>query len=237
MCYKSSIIYASLIFVTAGFISYLTLNVGEQPKDNPAITRNTFNERSSINERRLNPDAKASRSQLLQEKQAFCDARGLNLQDEEHMVLDARTPTVRFWINRLFDTDPEKRKEAFDKFSTAARFGEAGTVPEGVDDDTMLIWRVGSANFSKIKQAEQFSSFSGSRNPNFYRLLGYQADILLLVKAHAERLQDPSLRLDAQRVLNYYTMNIYEDKDDGWWENEFANSKLAGIFVGLRKEE
>ena len=53
-----------------------------------------------------------------------------------------------------------------------------------------------------------------------------------LVETFSGRLGSQITRDQAFKVLNFYTLNLYEDRDIDWWKKHYKDSKLAAIFEG-----
>ena len=141
------------------------------------------------------------------------------------------SPVLRFWTDRLYSNDPNKAAEAFKIFSSACSEPLHYLPSDQLPKDSQVI------------KFAAFFCFNANRSGQAlykkdWELRIYGAEtVRKITSAMLARLSNPSEAERALRVLNTFTMDVYDSKPIDWWLEHFSESKFAQILDGKPREE
>ena len=136
-----------------------------------------------------------------------------------------------FWANRLESDSADKAEEAFLKFVEVAQTSIHRLPSADFGSDVNGIHSVAFMNFTYFETREDVIGQPGVRP-----LTGIP-QINVIISACMKRLSDPARETDALKVLNLFTLNVYDGKEAQWWLNHFQHSKLRAILDGRPRHE
>ena len=136
-----------------------------------------------------------------------------------------------FWADRLESESADKAEEAFLKFVEVAQTSIHRLPSADFGSDVNGIHSVAFMNFTYFETREDVIGQPGVRP-----LTGIP-QINVIISACMKRLSDPARETDALKVLNLFTLNVYDGKEAEWWVNHFQDSKLRAILDGRPRHE
>lgn len=150
-----------------------------------------------------------------------------------------RAPDLRFWLENLYNTDPEISSLVCSIFEQACR--DLGNPSSGDDELTKAIDSVKGGlwlNFNRGLMQAGMARIGGrlTHEANMFEI-SIQPEYNQLVDFFSQRAQSPEQFESSKTVLNALTFNVYNDKDIEWWRKEYPKSKLAAIYAGKPQEE
>ncbi len=145
-----------------------------------------------------------------------------------------RNPVFMFYVGRLASDDAVRREHAFKIFVNADPnhpWADSAGLSESEQKDVGLL----SVVLSGLKQFALAPAGGVMFEYGVERLC--YPELYDLVDALIPRLSNPDEQEAALNVINAVTVGVYEDKEMEWWAANFAQSKLAGIFQRLPRED
>ena len=154
-------------------------------------------------------------------------------------------PQFKFWVHQLKSRDPQRKQNAFKIFQQASAGGYAGGDVEALTIYAAAHERDGptDADVRGIRQAmlylEKFES-SRIRLPDAAydcTALTDAPELNRVLKEFIPLLGVPESSDTALQVLNFFSLDIYAEKDAPWWQTSYSGSKLHAMLSGRPSTE
>jgi len=206
----------------------------------PKRSTNSTSGREARTRAKEDKERPTTEKELQQELQTFYVANSIDDPKKTgYSSGGGKNPLMRFWIDRLFSTDPIKRDEATKVFESA--FNREAPVPQEVEDLKGEIVAISKINRIAKDSVDARAAQNGSKLaapgedpavPNFPSVYDSDPYTPRLIPVFVARLDSADTAPDALRVLNGMTYGLYGKKDAEWWKNGYPNSKLAAVYAG-----
>lgn len=155
-------------------------------------------------------------------------------------------PQFKFWVHQLQSRDPQRKQAAFKIFQQASAGGYAGGDVEALAIDYAAAHEQDGptdADVRGIRQTmlylEKFES-SRIRLPDTaydWTALTDAPELNRVLKEFIPLLGVPESSDMALQVLNFFSLDIYAEKDAHWWQTNYSGSKLHAMLSGRPSTE
>lgn len=150
----------------------------------------------------------------------------------EHGMTPGEISLYHFWVDRLSHPDSKKADEAFSLFLQSAVLPIEQIPDSDEPDDVKLIKIMAARDFFGNRNIQETVGLDAN-----FSFMNREATIKVL-DACIGRLQREGQSQEAVlKVLNLFSMEVYEDRNAGWWVTKFHSSKLAAILSKKPREE